>query len=82
MWQYGKAKDSNFSVKQNQIKSTGFPRLQYLSKRFRAPDKLGTVLRTLAYYARVPQPPRRPQDLEILMEISLAEVLAKRESQG
>jgi len=50
--------------------------LKELVRLFASPGLTGRVLRTLAYYTQHPQPPQRPEDIEILLTVSTALRLA------
>ena len=52
--------------------------IERLAVLFASPGFLGHVLRTLANYAQYPQPRQRPEDIETLLLISNALVLAHR----
>jgi len=75
------------SLKQNQEKSLALsdtpfdPRhidTKVLARLFASQSDLGKILRTLAYYSRYPQPPRRDQDMQILLLVSNAIALTRR----
>ena len=52
--------------------------VERLSRLFQSPTLPGRALRTLYYYASHPGSPPRPQDLRLLLVISLAQLRAHR----